>query len=69
MFQPMTIQSLCATLFAVFKDQVHEEHVKHAPDAPFLGGYLHGTIVDQNDKVIDRREQNVVRRQNSNVLG
>ena len=35
--------------FAVFKDRVHDEHMKHAPDAPFLGDYLKGTTVDQND--------------------
>ena len=69
MFQPMTVQSLCATFFAVFKDHVHEEHMKHAPNAPFLGGYLQGTTVDQNDKVTDREEQNIVRQWKSKILG
>ena len=46
MFQPMTIRSLCDNFFVVLKDHVHEEHMKHARDAPFLGCDLQGTIVD-----------------------
>ena len=32
--------------------------MKHAP---FLGGYLQGTTADQNDKVTNLEEQNMVR--------
>ena len=45
MFQRTAIQRLCATFLAVFEAKVHEAHMNHAPDAPFLCGYLHATTL------------------------
>ena len=55
MFHTMTIEGLCATFLTVFQDKVHQKHMKQAPVAPFIGGYLQGTTIDQNNDVAIER--------------